>query len=157
MARDADGNMMKPKVGSDDTLITEQHHAEHLDVAKIAASVLRGEAREIPEVVYGDTTRTARGLQEALDLIEDAQQRFDNYPEAVRLRAGNSLVRLQGMLETDEGCADLVDAGLPIVGFEPPVPVVEAEAGPTEPELAIGSPPAEGQEAPDGAQGPQGA
>ena len=144
MARREDGSLICPQVGPDDTLITERHHAAHLDVASIANAVMAGQ-REVPELVYGDMTTTAQSLQEALDRIEMAQDQFDAIPANVRLKADNSIVRFAEMLETEESTQVLVDAGLELQGFEPSEPVVVAEGSPTEP---VGDPVEAAVEAP---------
>lgn len=111
--RDEDGKIIAPhvRIRTDETIITERHHAEALNVGALARQVLAGE-RQVPTPVYRDTTADPQGLQDALDRIEAAQDAFEQLPAAVRLAADNDLVRLETMLQTEDGVAELVAAGL---------------------------------------------
>lgn len=140
MARDADGNLVSPVVGRDDTKITEEHHAEHLDVARMAQMYVESGLGP-PDVVYGDTTESVRSLQEALDRIELARDKFERMPARVRELALNNPVRLEEMLGNEQEVQKLVDAGLQVEGFlpsQPPTPDAgdrtAAGDGPTEPQ-----------------------
>lgn len=111
--RDEDGKIIAPhvRIRTDDTLITERHHAETLNVGALARQVLAGE-RPVAPPVYRDTTADPQGLQDALDRIEAAESAFEELPAAVRLAADNNLVELERMLQTEEGIKVLQAAGL---------------------------------------------
>lgn len=113
MARDEHGNLIKPLCVGDDTIITERHHAEHLNITHLARQVMNGQ-REPQEIIYADTTIQPRSLQEAADLIEAANERFDSLPAHIRSMAGNSIVRFQEMLSDPEQLGNLIDNGLPV-------------------------------------------
>jgi len=144
--------LVRPKVGSDETKITEEHHAVHLNPGALAQQVMNGE-RPPPNIVYGDTTESARSLQQALDLIEQRQDRFDSLPAEVRLAARNDIVIFEEMLGTEEGLQEIHNAGLEIEGFTPSRPSSEtaaqpSESGTKEPDGSADSSPPDGGNAP---------
>lgn len=114
MARDSEGNLIRPVVAVDDELITERHHAEHLRPERLAAQLITGQV-QAGEVNYLDQTEAAFSLQEALDRIELAEERFMQLDPELRLLAGNDIRRFEEMLADPDQLDLLVEHGLPVV------------------------------------------
>ena len=65
------------------------------------------------EPQYGDFTMSV-DLQEAIELVKTAQEKFMGLPAEVRFAAGNSPVQYSEMLASEEGAMMLQEAGLPL-------------------------------------------
>lgn len=74
------------------------------------------------EPTYGDFTM-ATGLQEAMDLVDSAQEDFDELPAEVRSACDNDPVKLLAKLADPVQANELVELGLPL--HEPEVPMSE--------------------------------
>lgn len=81
--------------------------------------------------VFGDVSGAVQ-LQEAIELVRDANDSFQGLPSSVRTLADNSAVNFLQMLSTPDGVSDLQE-----VGFLPtppaPTPVVETPPTPAAP------------------------
>lgn len=81
----------------------------------------------------------AVSLHAAMNMMKEATKGFSDLSSAIRAEAGNSPVRFLEMLESEEGTADLVEAGLQLeLPTGEPVPEVEVPVVP-----APQTPPAE--------------
>lgn len=94
-------------------LITEQHHAEHLDPARLATKLLNGEINPATLATprYGDQTGP-QTLQAMLELLEERREFFMSQNARVRQLCGNDLMAFERAQTNREDLARLVDAGL---------------------------------------------
>lgn len=76
--------------------------------------------------MYGDFT-AANSLQEAMDLVQSAEDGFRSLPPSVRNVAGGDPTELLRMLATEDGRAALEEAGMEIVPASEAVPAERSE------------------------------
>lgn len=98
----------------EDVSLTQQSSKEECDINVILANVARGaslaESSKAP--VFGDFTGSANDLHEALNLVCDAQERFDTLPANIRARFYNDPANLLAFLEDGSNLDEAVKLGL---------------------------------------------
>lgn len=77
---------------------------------------------------YGDFSE-GMDFQQCLERIEAAEEAFMGLPHEVRSLCNNDVALFVDMLQTEEGVADLVDAGMPIDQPESGAPTDKVEPG----------------------------
>lgn len=115
---------------------TKQADAESADVNKIMERYVKtGQLNywNQRQPHYGDNT-LATSLQEALDLVADAMDAFDQLPSKVRNAAHNEPVLFLEMMADPAGFQRLVDAGLAMEPKPAPGPSPAPEATKAAPE-----------------------
>ncbi len=68
-------------------------------------------------------------LKQAMDSVQQANDRFAELPSAIRAAAHNSPTRFLAMLEDENGQHELAELGLTIDGYQPPLPMDQDEDG----------------------------
>lgn len=138
-----------------DEVLTQQHMADATDINRIVqryAQTGMWDHINPREPMYGDFTE-ANSLQEAFEIIRNAEADFQKLPSAVRKAASYDPAEMLRMLASPEGAFALQEAGLPFVNAIPnPDPASQklAQSGtsPTAPSSEKGASAPEGTAAP---------
>jgi len=133
-----------PVVETSGELLTEQHHAETMNVAALAEAYLAGDRPAVPfrEPVYGDD-RGPKSLQEMLDVIDQKVRNYEMLPLAVRRASGFDPNRYEQMLGNPEQREKLLSLGLDTTPAPEPESPDPEPSVPSEPTTEPAAQPAE--------------